>query len=353
MCPIFAAFVTSLFMYSIALEQRPIATGVKRINKESFLKDWETPNNIKDVRTKISKYDCIVPVVGKGRSTRPFMEVRAELFDYGVYPGVEYRIINIINSTNINDNNTDNEQMLVVRPVYPLIRELERDWPVSIPISKLPYILTKGMYNTITVIGSFSLAATFFTIALVLSTMFTLSVVNSRSMTPTIQPRDIILVEKITPAIQRLFHTPIVHINDVIFFDPPPLFNKYIQDNNNIYKTQSHTQAYTTPSSSSTTSTATLPSPKSVNYLKPVKDSQLLIKRVYSITSLPTDTTSITTATATTSTQTADNTICIDVRGDNSEASLDSRQWGCLPEGNIVGKPLLRVLPLGRIGLLR
>ena len=333
-------------MYSIALEQRPIATGVKRINKEFFLKDWETPNNIKDVRTKISKYDCIVPVVGKGRSTRPFMEVRAELFDYGVYPGVEYRIINIINNTNTDDDITDDDQILVVRPVYPLIRELERDWPVTIPTSKLPYILTKGMYNTITVIGSFSLAATFFTIALVLSTMFTLSVVNSRSNTPTIQPRDIILVEKITPAIQRLLHIPIVHINDVIFFDPPPLFNKYIQDNNDIYKTQTHTP-YSTPSTSS--SSTSFPSAKSVNYLKPVKESQLLIKRVYSITTLPTDSTT----TGTTSPHTTDDAICIDVRGDNSEASLDSRQWGCLPEGNIVGKPLLRVLPLDRIGLLR
>ena len=334
-------------MYSFALEQRPIATGVKRNNKEFFLKDWETPSNIKDVRTKISKYDCIVPVVGKGRSSRPFMEVRAELFDYGVYPGVEYRILNIINSTNANDNITDDDQILVVRPVYPLIRELERDWPVTIPTSKLPYILTKGMYNTITVIGSISLAATFFTIALVLSTMFTLSVVNSRSMTPTIQPRDIILVEKVTPAIQRLLHIPIVHINDVIFFDPPPLFNKYIQDNNDIYKTQTHTQPYSTPFTSS--SSTSFPSAKSVNYLKPVKESQLLIKRVYSITTLPTDTT---TTAGKASTHHADNTICIDVRGDNSEASLDSRQWGCLPDGNIVGKPLLRVLPLGRIGLL-
>jgi hypothetical protein len=43
---------------------------------------------------------------------------------------------------------------------------------------------------------------------------------------------------------------------------------------------------------------------------------------------------------------------CLNVRGDNPEVSLDSRQWGCLDPSFVVGRPLLRVLPLSRIGPL-
>ena len=38
------------------------------------------------------------------------------------------------------------------------------------------------------------------------------------------------------------------------------------------------------------------------------------------------------------------------VAGDNSEVSIDSRVWGALPKDNVVGRPLLRVLPLSRFG---
>ena len=36
--------------------------------------------------------------------------------------------------------------------------------------------------------------------------------------------------------------------------------------------------------------------------------------------------------------------------GDNAEVSIDSRVWGVLPRDNVVGRPLLRVLPLSRFG---
>ena len=41
------------------------------------------------------------------------------------------------------------------------------------------------------------------------------------------------------------------------------------------------------------------------------------------------------------------------VLGDNSDVSIDSRCWGVLPADKIVGRPLLRVLPLSRFGAIK
>ena len=40
------------------------------------------------------------------------------------------------------------------------------------------------------------------------------------------------------------------------------------------------------------------------------------------------------------------------VLGDNADVSVDSRCWGFLPQTSVVGRPLMRVLPLGRIGTI-
>lgn len=39
------------------------------------------------------------------------------------------------------------------------------------------------------------------------------------------------------------------------------------------------------------------------------------------------------------------------VLGDNRAGSFDSRSWGPLPQKDIIGKPILRLLPLNKIGL--
>jgi hypothetical protein len=85
--------------------------------------------------------------------------------------------------------------------------------------------------------------------------------------------------------------------------------------------------------------------------LRPIGGNSLLVKRLQSITE-------------TTEENNNGNSIenrvnvkkpalCLYVRGDNPEVSLDSRSWGCLDEDLVVGKPVLRVLPLNRIGFVQ
>jgi signal peptidase I len=40
------------------------------------------------------------------------------------------------------------------------------------------------------------------------------------------------------------------------------------------------------------------------------------------------------------------------VMGDNRAESYDSRSWGILPQANIIGRPILRLWPLSKIGFL-
>lgn len=296
------AFVAHAASYS----ERPQATGVPRPTRKLFAKEWESIRNIRDVRGKLSRFDRFVPVIGR-RKDQSFIEKRRQMFGAGVYPGVEYRVLEILVDDNgvtrsipslLNYTLSSTESVVLrVRPAYKLIPELERPWPVDVEAKVIPFVLTRGAYNIATVVGSSGLALSFLVTALFLSAMFTFSVVNSRSMVPTIEPRDVILVEKVSPFLRRALNIPYDR-DSIVFFRPPLAFEQYLQENN----------------------------------LPPIRGSTLIVKRIRSESSV------------------AESRNCLAVLGDNAEASLDSRFWGCLPQEKIVGSPVLRILPLNRIG---
>jgi valyl-tRNA synthetase len=118
-------------------------------------------------------------------------------------------------------------------------------------------------------------------------------------METTINPKDLILVEKITPFITReLLHTHTAKENDIIFFQQPPKLIEYIKEQE---------------------------SKENFNRRKTLS-SDLIVKRVKKVI------------------DNNDNHY-YDVRGDNSDYSVDSRMIGPVDEKYLVGKPLLRLYP--------
>jgi len=295
-------------------EQRPRALGQPRVTKDLLTREWELswPPKITDVRTRLAKFDRFVPVIGASRQRKysgTFLEKRQELFDIGAYPGVEFRIkgIEVTNGLETSQVTTVSEALsvaaldydkifLCIRPAYPLIPQLEREWPVRVKLSSIPWCLSRGAYNVVTVASSAILAATFLLAAFSLSFGVTLSVVNTRSMEPSMLPRDVILVEKVSPILKRLISgLEVARPGDIVFFQEPAKMRQYLESKR----------------------------------LPPVKAGELIVKRVK-----------------------GGDVKCLEVRGDYSQVSVDSRDWGCLPVENIVGTPLLRVYPPNRIGPL-
>ena len=163
-------------------------------------------------------------------------------------------------------------------------------------LSSIPWCLSRGAYNIVTVASSALLAISFLMISFFVSQTITLSVVNSRSMIPSILPKDVILAEKIAPSIQRAVGLPVAGAGDVLFSREPKGMAEYIKRNN----------------------------------LPPIGNSDLVVKRVKEISSS-----------------------CIEMRGDNPRYSVDSRDWGCLPAQDVVGTPVLRIWPPQRLGPLK
>lgn len=151
------------------------------------------------------------------------LDERAKYGAMGCYGGVDYVVERVIH------NNRDvfevvDGSALHIRPSYPLVRRLERNWPVVVNETEFGLLLRPRTYTAVaaatTSVGAMlSLALSAFLATFV----FSVSLVESFSMIPAITPGDLVFIEKFSLSTSKLItgHTTPAR-NDIIFFSPPP-----------------------------------------------------------------------------------------------------------------------------------
>ena len=310
----------------------------------------------------------VIPTLARKWDTNEeFRAVRSELFAAGLYPGVDYII------------EGRNGDLVTLRPAYPLVKKLERDdWPVQVAFDLAPRWTTPAIYNAFTALFAIGLASTWLALGFALSTVLTLSKIPSASMAPAIAPGDVLLVEKLSP---RLGVHP--RRGDLVFFEPPPTLQAIVaerttgaaREQQRQLEAQQQRQQQEQGREQGQMVTQQPLAPQSISPFPP--SQQLFVKRV---AGLPGDAVRVYS-----SGNTYVNKVGIEGRGvsrssldpdappallqsllqpgettvpsrsyfvlgDNSQVSIDSRCWGALPEGNVVGRPLMRIFPLSKFG---
>ena len=143
------------------------------------------------------------------------LKQRANLGEKGCYGGVDY-VVERVSVDGEDAFEAAPGATLTVRPAYPLVRRLERVWPVDIREDEIPVALSSADYTALTGVGFAGVAAAWLAIAAFLATQVGgLVEVPTLSMTPTIEPGDTLVVERVTPR----FRTP--SVGDVVVFDAP------------------------------------------------------------------------------------------------------------------------------------
>ena len=339
------------------------------------------------------------PLLRVGRIVVPVLQTlsqRPAMFQAGVYPGVEYRVLRMVRplppppdtsshstppqtttttrtttGTSTNDDNDDEIDVFFhepgvdyeLKPLYPLVPQLERAWPVRIAEQDIPHLVTPTQYNILSAVGSLVTAMTGLVSALVISQLVSFFVIPSQSMEPTLLRGDVVLVEKVTPRLAALatqlvpgqtsVSTPTV--GNVVLFRPPLQLQNWIQQ-------QQQQAAARTPNGGSSSSGRT------------IGDRDLFVKRVAAV---PGDVVTVVDSKGTVRINgmepVEDRSLCsqeplglleryieplefvvppnaVAVLGDCRSVSIDSRVWQSLPVSNIVGRPVIRLWPPARVG---
>lgn len=288
------------------------------------------------------------PYLRVGRVVVPLLRKlaqRPKMFAYGVYPGVEYRILRIIDpDTNIDLFYSKPGVDYELKPIYPLVNQLERQWPVRINEKEIPKLFTPNMYNALSAVLSGVTAVSGLLAAFIISQAISVFVIPSRSMEPTLQVGDVLLVEKVTPRL--LSRNQKQMVNQVVLFYPPqPLKDIVAQSGGRL----NDRDLFVKRIASGPGSQFTVEKSGSVriNGMPPIGRRDLceaeplrLIEKLIQPVS-DNDSKSII----------SDDEVV--VLGDCSSVSVDSRVWGPLPTSNIIGRPIIRIWPLQRFGPLQ
>lgn len=256
------------------------------------------------------------------------------MFAKGIYPGVDFRIMRIF------DGKSGEEIFTSVpgadyelKPIYPLVPQLERQWPVRVNEKDIPKLYTPNMYNAISALGSLATAITGLAMAFVISQLVSLFVIPSKSMDPTLQVGDVLLVEKITP---RALKNP--KLGDVILFHPNQQLQEIvsrsggrISDRDLFVKRVGAVPGdrVSVDASGGVTVNGQSNGNRNLCEEEPLRLIERYIQPVNNQV-VPKDT--------------------VFALGDCSSVSVDSRVWGPLSNDDLVGRPVIRIWPLNRLG---
>jgi len=269
----------------------------------------------------------VVPVLQR-------LEQRNRMFELGAYPGVEYRIMRILNDNEEEFFHSFPNCQYELKPIYPLVEQLERPWPILVHEKEIPKLYTATMYNIISAVGSLLTAAIGLGTAFCLSQAISLFFIPSRSMEPTLQVGDVLLVEKVTPRL----HLGNNHIGDVVLFSPPARLREIVSTNGGKITARDLFVKRVAAN------------PGDIIYVE--KGGHVVVNGMIQTVNralcgseplklieqyiVPSETTIMNDE--------------VFVQGDCSTVSIDSRVWGPLKSNNIVGKPIVRIWPLEHFG---
>lgn len=283
----------------------------------------------------------VVPVLRR-------LSQRPDMMAQGAYPGVEYRILRMTNDKEGDVFYYQPNVTYDLKPIYPLVPQLERPWPVTVTDASIPKLVSPGTYNLVSALGSLATAVTGLTTAFLLSTFLSFFVIPSRSMEPTLQVGDVLLVEKVTPRLQRLVGGSNSRPGEIVLFTPPTALRNFVAERNGVVgsrdlfvkRVAAGTPGATVDVDSSTGGARVEENGREqiVQNQRCVEPSNLALRYIPESNNKDG------------STRTVLDPGQVMVMGDCGPVSIDSRVWGPLPETSIVGRPLLRMWPLSRVG---
>jgi len=285
--------------------------------------------NVHDTeRVRVGK--IVVPVLSR-------LNQRPQLFEQGAYPGVEYRILRILKDGEERFTSCPKAEY-ELKPVYPLVANLERLWPISINEEDIPRLYTPFMYNIISACGALFVATTGIFTAFILSQAISLFVIPSKSMDPTLQVGDVLLVDKFSPRISR--HLSMNKVDDIILFSPPNNLQEIVTKNGGKLNSRDLFIKRVAATSGDKVTVyndgeVEINDENVVNGRRDLCEAEplrLIEKYIRD------------------SRDQIINPNEIFVMGDCSYVSIDSRVWGPLDREYIRGRPILRLWPLSRFG---
>ena len=281
--------------------------------------------------------------------------------EYGIYAGVDYRIMTLRDkdATEIFTTKSSPEASLALRPVgWKVQAQMWRQrgwhtWPVEVPLTQLAPILYSRLHPRATVprLAAFAkdLRAVVFALTVALAPLatalvgrqfVTLTAIPSGSMDPVLRKGDVLLVEKLPDVYSRM------HRGDIVLFRPPTTLQETIrQAGGKVSPNQLFVKrlvgipgdediVWQRDSKQLTIGgQPAVGPPRNLCDDEPLRliDSFLQKGQGTEISLLGPDETY--------------------VLGDCQAVSIDSRVFGSLPKENIVGRPVARIWPLDRFRL--